>query len=340
MNERRQRFLTALAASGLLALSSIGWSQDADLLRLRLASPEAAVQRVVQLVSQPSGDEEKATDRWIGVHVSELPPVLKKHLQLEHGVLAEDVLPDAPAAKAGIEQFDVLLAVEGKEIKSPEDVRDAVAAADEGQELSIKLLHEGKETTVKVVPAPRPADRVIVNPTETPSGAASSQQEFLRHQHQAMKALERALADRQAAGMMFMRPGIVAHRPLALPKGVKVTVTHRGGELAKIVVERGDERWDVTENSLDTLPEELRAPVAALVQGPTPFTIKLKDADDVIRVAPKGFDDNVRVEITPPKVRQRAPKQADDDRMDDVLRELKSLRKQLEEVQRQLPDNN
>lgn len=338
MNQRRQRFLAAIAATGLLALPAFGWSQEADVLRLRLTESGPSQRHYLAYVQNEAGEAEESDERWIGVHVSELPAILRKHLKLEHGVLAEAVLPDTPAAKAGIDQGDVLLAVEGKEIERPEDVRDAIEAVEEGEGLTLEVLHEGEETTVEIVPAPRPADRVHLDPVASPSGAAASQQEFLKHQHQALKALERALADRQAAGMMFMRPGIVTEKPTELPKDVKVTITRRGDGPTKIVVERGDDRWEVTEKSLDELPEELRGPVAAMVHGPMPFSFKVHGPDDVIRVMPKGaLGKDMRVEVMPPKVHvRRAPEKHDDAQFEAVMKELKSLKKQLEDVQRSL----
>jgi membrane-associated protease RseP (regulator of RpoE activity) len=343
MNQRRQRFLAMLAATGIFALPALGWGQEADVLRIRVADPNAKQQRFFTLVNQEAEatESEETTGRWLGVQVTELPPVLQKHLQLKHGVLAEDILPDTPAAKAGIEQFDVLLSIEGENITLPEDVREAVQNAKEGEPLSIELLHNGKQMTLKIVPAPRPTIRATEtqeDPHAIASGAAASQEEFLKHQHQAMKAIERALAGRQAANMMFMRPGIVAER-LELPKDVTVSITRRGPQPAKIHVERGEESWDVNEKTLDKLPQELQAPVAAMVQGPMPFSIKLPaNGDQSIRFAPQVvLEGDVKIQETPQESPEPKPDPSENQvQMRQVLKEIRSLKKQLDAMQHQL----
>ena len=338
MNKRRSRVLASIAAASLLALPSVSWGQKAYTLQIRvpdqLESAAAHYLNFAGLGGVVEDADDAATPRWIGLHVNVLPEVLRTHLKLEHGVLVEDVFADSPAAKAGLQKNDVLLAVDGNDVTQPEQVRDAVAELEEGGTLKFKVLQAGEEKTVSIVPEERPP--LLANPTATASGAASSQQEFLRHQHQALKALERALADRQAAGMMFMRPGIITQKPVKLPKDVTVIIKHHDGKKT-IVVERGDDQWDVTEDTLDQLPEELREPVAATIHGPMPFARRL-NGDDIVRVAPGAVRGNdLRIDVVPPKV--RVLESEDSSETEAVIKELKALRKQVDELQRSLKDN-
>ena len=334
---RRSRFIAAFATAGLLALPTLGWAQQDDALRLRLPGGEPEHKWIVNFLNNEATDSGEENSRWIGVQVTELPELLRSHLKLDHGVLVEDVLADAPAAEAGVKTHDVLLEVDGKKITRPEDVRDAVEAAAEGAQIKFKVLHAGDEKSLHVVPTARPVDRVIINPTATPSGAASSQQEFLKHQHQALKALERALADRQAAGMMFMRPGIVTQKPVELPKDVTVNIMHRLGQKT-IIVQRGDKTWEVTEDSLDKLPEDLRGPVASLLHCHVPLAIRSRNGGDVVRVLPDGsVRGDIRIDAVPPRVQIVPPSHRDSEKLDAVLKELKGLRKQVDELQRRLP---
>lgn len=322
MNQRRKQLFAAIATSGMLALPSLGWGQEAVGPHYLVKWSQPAQRVNLAFVNQTAEDEE--TTRWIGVQVGELPPLLKKHLKLDHGVLAEGVLPDAPAAKAGVEQDDVLLTIEGKKITRPEDVREAVDAAEEGKSLELTLLHDGKETTVKVVPERRPVDRVIINPLNPATG---QQDQVL------LNTLARALAEHQAAGMTLVRPGIVVTaKPIELPKDVSVNITHRNGKKS-ITVIRDKEQWEVTEDSLDKLPEELRAPVAAIVQGPMELGFKLRAN------APSVTTEGVRIDPVPPKVHVLKTKERDDARLEAVLKELKTMRKQLDELQRAVQDS-
>ena len=63
-------------------------------------------------------------------------------------------------------------------------------------------------------------------------------------------------------GVQIIRPGGMLPPRLALtmhhhdlPDDMSVTITKHGKEPAKIKVEQGDKTWEVTENTLDELPE-------------------------------------------------------------------------------------
>jgi membrane-associated protease RseP (regulator of RpoE activity) len=106
---------------------------------------------------------------WIGIILGELPELARKQLQLEYGLVVEDVVPDSPAAKAEFKQHDVLLRAGEKQVlKQPADILQAVEAAEE-TELELTVLRAGKEQTIKVTPVKRP------EPEATDLASATSQ---------------------------------------------------------------------------------------------------------------------------------------------------------------------
>jgi len=340
MNLRRQRFFSAIAAFGLMAAPALAWSEEGPvrflITNLGDETGTVGVDEVTQ--ADAVADEQQPPALWLGIHLGEVPEILRKHLRLERGVLAQDVSPDSPAAKAGVESDDVLLELAGKEVAAPEDVVEVMRGLENGDEVEITVLRKGKELTIKAQPVPRPtapAGEVGVDlvPPGTASGRAASQQEFLRHQHMALKALERALADREALGLVLPRPGIVAEAAPALPENVTIRIVRKGSDPAQVIVERDGKKWEVTEHSLDKLPEDLRLHAEALLGGHTPFKLNLAGPGikDVIISRP------LTAKLTAPKIAV-ATKDATrgDDKLDAVLKELKSLRKQLDEVQQSL----
>ena len=56
---------------------------------------------------------------------------------------------DGPAAKAGVQQNDVVLAIDDHQIASPEELQ-ALANKSEGKELTLKLLRGSKTQTLQV----------------------------------------------------------------------------------------------------------------------------------------------------------------------------------------------
>lgn len=66
------------------------------------------------------------------------------------GVVIASVEAGSPAAKAGVERGDILLSVNGREIATGPDLREALGALDEGESATLVLLHgdERRELTL------------------------------------------------------------------------------------------------------------------------------------------------------------------------------------------------
>jgi S1-C subfamily serine protease len=72
------------------------------------------------------------------------------------GALVAAVLPDSPAAAAGLKPGDVILAIDGKPTRTVREVLDAVAAVPPGQEITLRLERERRTLEVKLVAGERP----------------------------------------------------------------------------------------------------------------------------------------------------------------------------------------
>ena len=57
---------------------------------------------------------------------------------------------DSPAAKAGLQDGDVITAIDGTDVTSPEAVRAAVQAKQSGDQLSVTYTRNGQSSTVDV----------------------------------------------------------------------------------------------------------------------------------------------------------------------------------------------
>ena len=75
----------------------------------------------------------------------------------EHALLVVGVSPDGPAAKAGVLVGDIILAVDGHPIQSPEDLLDLLASDRVGTAATLQLLRGGTPTEVAVTIGERPA---------------------------------------------------------------------------------------------------------------------------------------------------------------------------------------
>jgi serine protease Do len=92
--------------------------------------------------------EEKGhvTRGWLGVSIQEVTPDLAKSFALKEkqGALVAQVVTGGPAEKAGIEQGDVILGFDGKEIAESKDLPRIVASTPVGKTVTVKLLRNGK----------------------------------------------------------------------------------------------------------------------------------------------------------------------------------------------------
>ncbi|HEX5791272.1 MAG TPA: PDZ domain-containing protein [Luteolibacter sp.] len=99
---------------------------------------------------------------YIGIVSNALPELLAKHLQLETGVLVDSVMPEGPAAKAGILANDIITHLNGKAMDTPADLSQTVADLEPGGKVRVNLIHEGREKQVEVTLGSR-AERMARN---------------------------------------------------------------------------------------------------------------------------------------------------------------------------------
>jgi serine protease Do len=86
------------------------------------------------------------TRGWLGVGVQEVTPELAKSFGLKEkkGALVAEVVSGSPAEKAGIEQGDVIVEFDRKEVTESKDLPRIVASTPVGKAVPIKLSRSGK----------------------------------------------------------------------------------------------------------------------------------------------------------------------------------------------------
>mgnify|MGYP001547412422 CR=1 FL=1 len=92
---------------------------------------------------------------YLGVEVNPDPitPDLAEALGVDRatkGTVITNVPEDAPAAKAGLKQEDVIVAIDGQKIESPDDLRLYISQKVPGTEVTVTFLRKGQQRTVPV----------------------------------------------------------------------------------------------------------------------------------------------------------------------------------------------
>jgi len=131
---------------------------------LSFAIPINLAKRIAQQIVQ----EGQASHPYIGVRLMPLTPKRamdinastgKCKLPEKNAVLVVDVMPNSPAARAGLQQCDLIKAVDGQAVKDPAEVQIAVDRGQVGEAMPILLERNGNELQVSVKPAELPRQR-------------------------------------------------------------------------------------------------------------------------------------------------------------------------------------
>ena len=94
----------------------------------------------------------------IGVSLAEVPASLRAHITLEdkQGIMVGRVMPDSPAAKAGLQQYDIILGSGDKKLSHPKELQNLVDAAGE-KPVTVTVQRRGELKTIEITPLKREA---------------------------------------------------------------------------------------------------------------------------------------------------------------------------------------
>ena len=248
---------------------------------------------------------------WVGIFCRPADEAMRAQLKIpaDRGVVVDGVAPESPAEKAGLKNHDVLLSVGERALAEPAQLMEEVEAVGE-KELEFKVLRQGKELMVKVTPAPR-VERGVLETFQLP-----------RQNLDPIRMWVERLND-PAHGPLHLRgfgPGVMfgQRETPKLPDDVSIQINKTGQQPAKIVVTRGEEKWELTDqpDELAKLPAELRPAVENLLGlGAVPFQVRVPRPEEAL----------------PPAVDQPMSKTGGD-----VERRLKAVERRLEKLLEEL----
>jgi serine protease Do len=117
------------------------------------AIPSDLVQKVTEQLIE-TGSVSRA---WLGVSMTDLTYEKAQALEIDRnaGALVEEVFDGSPAAAAGIERLDVIVAVGDEEVGSSQEVVYRVSSHLAGEEVGISVVRKGKLKTFTMVSGDR-----------------------------------------------------------------------------------------------------------------------------------------------------------------------------------------
>ncbi len=113
------------------------------------AIPSTMAARIIDDIRQGR----KVSRGWLGVQIQEVDEDMAKALGLKEpkGALVGQVMPGEPAQKAGMQDGDVIMSVDGKAIEDTSDLLRTIAGKAPGSTVTLLLWRNGQTHEVKVL---------------------------------------------------------------------------------------------------------------------------------------------------------------------------------------------
>jgi len=191
---------------------------------------------------KPASESEatKETKYWIGVQLMPTPKLLRDHVKkLKNGsATIAGIAQESPASKAKLKRGDHVIAIDGTGIASPENLVEAVANM-KAKPFRLEVLRGTETLEVEVTPEVMPElkDR---KPVLGPDVSGDRLRLF-------------------GPGRVVPKSMKFSLLPKDLPQNILIRMEQRGDEPVKLHIERDGETWDVSEDEIDQLPEDLQA---------------------------------------------------------------------------------
>ena len=142
------------SSGNLVGINTAIYSRSGGSMGIGFAIPVATARQVLESIVADG----QVRRGWIGVEPREITPEIVQTFGLKSasGVVITGVLHNGPAAKAGMEPGDVIVAIAGKTIHDSSELLTQVAALKPGATTGFSVDRKGKSLDLKVTPGQRP----------------------------------------------------------------------------------------------------------------------------------------------------------------------------------------
>jgi len=125
---------------------------------MALAQHSQAIQQLESLPALASDDDgfqvllDDEGSSWLGVELREVNGDTAKELKLpaERGVVISSIVPDSPAAKAGLKEDDVVTEINGQRVEGAAQFRRMIREIPAGRTAQLTVWRDGRAETVSV----------------------------------------------------------------------------------------------------------------------------------------------------------------------------------------------
>jgi serine protease Do len=162
-------------AGNVIGVNSAIFSPTGGNVGIGFAIPANTANGIVQQILRNG----RVTRGWIGVSIQPLDADIASSLGLEEarGALVASVTPDGPAARAGLQQGDVILTFNGQQIQNSRDLTQRVGATAIGQNSRVEILRNGRRQTLTLRLGERPSEQQLASTNPAPNATPQPQPE-------------------------------------------------------------------------------------------------------------------------------------------------------------------
>ncbi|MCP5350156.1 MAG: DegQ family serine endoprotease [Oceanospirillaceae bacterium] len=158
----------------VVGINSQIYTRSGGFMGLSFAIPINVAMEVVNQLKQDG----HVSRGWLGVVIQEVDKELAESFGLKkaQGALVSQVVPNGPAAVAGIQAGDIISAFDGKEVVGSADLPHLVGRSKVGEKVNVDVIRHGKAKTLSIKIGLLPDDDARAVPT---SSKGKSQQNRL-----------------------------------------------------------------------------------------------------------------------------------------------------------------
>lgn len=202
--------------------------------------------------------------KWIGLACRKVSDLVRAHVQLPEtvGLVVQEVVPKSPSDKIGLQKHDILIKAHGQEMTSLHQLVGIVHdSPDEGFELA--WIRQGKTLVAQIVPVSRPGKLIEQHRRFRPARPAPHMMGRLQDW------IDRLGNGEESEGPLDLRffGDALPLESGDYPLDLRVQIQREGNETARLKVQRGDDSWELSEDDLDQLPDDLRPYVKRMLGG-------------------------------------------------------------------------
>ncbi len=198
----------------------------------------------------------KVVRGWFGIQIQDISEGDAKDLDLPTGgVLVGRVEDGSPAQKAGLKRYDLIVAINGRAVKSAADLQMEIANSAPGDEVAVTVYRGKDKQSVKV------------KVTESPDAAREQAAETSRSLNLGMTLTKNT-------------PALAREYGLKTSRGLIVENVQRGGAAADNGIRPGDVILAVNRTEVDAV-DEFKRLLASRRAGSTVLLLVNRDGDEV-----------------------------------------------------------